>query len=203
MKKEKFLETVTDWNNHLPLLWLALEATEGPVIEMGCGDGSTRQLHEYCKDAGRMLYSFDTDEDWLNKFRSECESETHKFHRIINNWEIAQQICPHPSVILIDHAPGERRIVDVKNYSDKVNGIIVMHDTQPQPTAADYGYERIWNYFVYRVDLQVSMNYECDPPHNKTWASAVSNTHDVSKWSGLPTNNKEYTIKVRENYNIR
>jgi hypothetical protein len=194
MTKDKFLQNVTDWDNHRVLLWLALEATEGPVIEMGCGDGSTRQLHEYCRDKGRMLYSFDTDQDWLNRFK-DCESETHKFTRIVNNWQIAQDICPSPSVILIDHAPGERRIVDVKNYSDKINGIIVMHDTQPPPTAADYGYERIWPLFKYRVDLAVKMNYEANPPQNRTWASAVSNTHDVTKWIGLPTNNEDYEIR--------
>lgn len=195
MNKEQFLLGMTDWNNHLPLLWLALENTTGPVIEMGCGDGSTRQLHQYCKAAGRMLYSFDTDQDWLNRF-SDCVSPTHQFTRIINNWEIAQQICPRPSVILIDQAPGERRIVDVKNYSDHMapGGIIVIHDTQPPPTAADYGYERIWHLFKYKVDLAVSMNHECDPPHNRTWASAVSNDFDVSQWVGMETGNKDYKI---------
>lgn len=196
MTRSEFLHTITDWNNHLPLLWLALEATTGPVIEMGCGDGSTRQLHEYCASRGRILYSFDTDQDWLNRF-SDCISPTHHFTRIINNWEIAQQICPHPSVILIDHAPGERRIVDVKNYSDHLapGGIIVMHDTQPKPTAADYGYERIWYLFKYKVDLSAGKNPDPNIHDNRTWASAVSNDFDVSKWIGLETGNKDYAIQ--------
>ena len=55
---EEFTKGASDWNNHIFLLWNALEATEGEVIEMGCGDGSTRQLHEYCKQHNRRLYSF-------------------------------------------------------------------------------------------------------------------------------------------------
>jgi len=194
MEQSKFLQNVTDWNNHLPLLWLALEATQGDVIEMGCGDGSTRQLHEYCKDTNRKLYSFDTDREWLARF-ADCKSPQHEFKYIENNWQIVQDICPKPSVILIDHAPGERRIVDVKNYSDKIDGIIVMHDTQPPPTAADYGYERIWKYFKYIVHLDAGKNPDPNVPDNRTWASAVSNTIDVTKWEGLPTNNKDYVIR--------
>jgi len=44
MTKEDFLIDVQTWNDHLPLLWLALEATkdsELPVIEFGSGMGST------------------------------------------------------------------------------------------------------------------------------------------------------------------
>jgi len=193
MDKEKFLEGVTDWFNHLPLLWLALEETkQGEVLEMGCGDGSTRQLHEYCKDAGRKLYSFDTDREWIARF-ADCKSPEHEFKYIENNWHITQDICPNPSVILSDNAPGERRVVDIKNYSDKINGIIVIHDSQPPPTAADYGFERIWSLFKYKVDLKVTPN-PAPPYHNRTWATAVSNTHDVTKWIGQPTNNPDYAI---------
>lgn len=197
MTREQFIQGVTDWNNHLPLLWLALEQTTGPVLEMGCGDGSTRQLHQYCADNNRMLYSFDTDEDWMNRF-SDCANETHRFHRVVNHWEIAQKICPSPSVILIDHAPGERRIVDVKNYYDHMDGIMVLHDTQPPPTAADYGYERIWSLFKYKVDLNAGKNPDPNIPDNRTWASAVSNHVDVTKWIGAETNNPDYKICLNE-----
>lgn len=180
MKITKFLEGVNDWNNHLPLLWLALEETKtGDVLELGCGDGSTRQLHEYCANR-RFLYSFDTDLEWLNRFK-QYESGDHKFIHIVNDWHKAKDTCPNPSVVLIDHAPGERRIVDVKRFAD-INGILVLHDTQPPPTAADYGWERIWSLFKYRVDLSVPMNHEAGD--NRTWASAVSNTYDVTKWKG-------------------
>lgn len=198
MEQSKFLEGTTDWNNHLPLLWLALEETkQGEVVEMGCGDGSTRQLHEYCKAHTRGLISFDTDLEWLNKYKLTLEQPYHQFIHILNDWHKAKDLCPNPSVILIDHAPGERRIVDVKRFMD-INGILVLHDTQPPPTAADYGYERIWNLFKYRIDLTCPVNPEPAPDgtlHNRTWASAVSNNYDVTKWKGLTFNNGDYVLK--------
>ena len=190
MTREKFLNGINDWNNHSFLLWLALEATKGDVVELGCGDGSTRQLHTYCKDTNRNLHSFDTDKEWLSRF-DDCISLTHKFTYIENNWHIAKDICPNPSVILIDHAPGERRIVDVKRFVDAQ--ILVLHDTQPPPTAADYGWERIWNLFKYKIDLTAPLNTESNPPHNRTWASAVSNHFDVTQWRGLKLG--EYELK--------
>lgn len=193
----EFTKGANDWNNHIFLLWLALEETKsGDVIEMGMGDGSTNQLHQYCKENKRVLYSFETDENYMKKF-IHLHSNNHIMTRIINDWHIAKDICSDPSVILIDHAPGERRIVDVKRFAE-MNGILILHDTQPQPTAADYGWDRIWALFKYKVHLTCPVNPEPAPDgtlHNRTWASAVSNHYDVTKWKGLTFNNGDYAIK--------
>lgn len=191
--KEYFFDGLNDWNNHIPLLWLALEETKkGDVIEMGCGDGSTRQLDKYCLDKKRQLYSFETDLNWMNKYTS-MESLGHTFFHI-DNWDAAKKICDNPSVILIDHAPGERRIVDVMRYKD-IQGVLVLHDTQPPPTAADYGYEKIWKEFKYVVTLDAGKNPDPNIPDNRTWASAVSNTVDITKWKGLTFKDGEYVIR--------
>lgn len=192
MTKEKFLQGVNDWSNHVILLWLALEQTKtGDVLELGCGDGSTSQLHEYCRDAKRKLLSFETDPEWIKRF-IDLEWRDHKFYRIINNWDSTKTICPNPSVILVDNAPGHSRADLIKWYSD-FTGIMVIHDSQPPPTAADYRYETIWHFWKYRVDLQVDMNHEAGD--NRTWATAVSNTFDVRQWAGMETGRKDYRIK--------
>jgi len=196
MTKEKFHEGIDDWSNHRYLLWLALEETKtGDVLELGCGGGSTPYLHQYCKDTKRRLYSFDTEQTWIDEFK-QYESKTHSFHRIINNWHIAKDICPKPSVILIDHAPGERRIVDVSRFESD-SGIIVCHDTQPKPTAANYHYELIWPNFKYKIDLKVDMNPEKykGQTHHRTWASAISNQYDLTKWKGTETGRLDYRIE--------
>ena len=194
MNKEDFLKDVTDWSNHRPLLWLALEATKtGDVVEMGCGDGSTPFLHEYCQAKKRVLYSFETDLKYMNQF-THLQSVNHKFTHIVNDWHKAKDICPSPSVILIDHAPGERRIVDVKRFAQSAD-ILVLHDTQPPPTGADYGYERIWSLFKYKVDLDAGFNDEVETKDNRTWASAVSNSIDVTQWKGLTFNNGDYILR--------
>lgn len=199
MKIEKFLDGLTLWNSHLPLLWLALEKTKkGAIIEMGCGDGSTNQLHEYAKANKRILYSFETNAEWLEKFKH-LESDTHKLIHV-TDWDMVTSICPDPTVILIDHAPGERRIIDVEIFKD-INGIQVLHDTQPKPTAADYGWEKIWHLFKYRVDLdtgRLPFILDSDDPsngHTNTWATALSNKYDLSEWIGLTFTENNYIIK--------
>src|SRR5688572_28416456 len=191
MDKIKFLNNVDDWENHRHLLWLALEQTKtGEVIELGCGDGSTPQLHEYCMDAKRKLHSFETDPEWIKRF-IHLEWREHKFHRIINDWDRTKTECPNPSVILVDNAPGHSTADLIKWYSD-FTGIMVIHDTQPPPTAADYRYETIWHYWKYRVNLEVDKNHEAGD--NRTWATAVSNTFDVRQWEGMETGRSDYRI---------
>lgn len=193
MEKAKFLHNVEDWENHRHLLWLALEQTKefgGAVLELGCGDGSTKQLHDYCSEVGRQLFSFDTEQIWIDRF-IHLEREYHQFRRIINNWDYVKTLFPDPSVILVDNAPGHSRADIIKWYSD-FTGIMVIHDTQPRPTAADYRYETVWHYWKYKVDLQVDKNPENGD--NRTWASAVSNTFDVRQWAGMETGRNDYRI---------
>lgn len=197
MKQKDFLKGVSDWNNHLCLMWLALEQSkEGEVMELGCGDGSTRQLHKYCKDTHRGLYSFDTSREWLKKFYR-LKSPLHQIIYIENDWHRIKDFCPQPSVILVDNAPGESRIDNIRLFSD-LSGIMVIHDTQPPPTAAAYGYDKIWHLFKYRIDLTCPVNPEPAPDgtqHNRTWASVVSNTFDVTTWRGIEFETQEkYTI---------
>lgn len=190
MTKEQFLEGMTDWSNHRALLYLALEATKGDVIEFGCGDGSTRQLHEYCKANNRKLYSYETDLEWLLRFK-DLQSDTH-FLNLVDNWEEVSLI--NPSVILIDHSPGERRYKDVIKFAN-INGILVLHDTQPPPTAADYKYEKTWHLFKHIVTLDAGKNEDPNIEDNRTWATAVSNTFDVTQWAGQTFNNGSYILK--------
>lgn len=193
MYKYDFLHDLNDWSNHRLLLWHALEETgAGQVLEFGCGDGSTPFLSKYCADRDRELLSFDTEQDWIDRFEH-LAHKNHRFTRIINNWHIVKSLHPDPSVILIDHAPGERRIVDIKAYAD-FKGIMVIHDTQPPPTGADYGYDRIWHFWKYRVDLEVDRNEESVTKDNRTWASAVSNHYNITKWAGLETGRPDYRI---------
>lgn len=180
--KKKFLEGVSNWNNHLPLLWMALEKTgTGAVLELGCGDGSTRQLHEYCKKKGRKLYSFDTSEEWLNRFRH-LESDTHKFIHITPDWDgwnvVSEVYAKEATVALIDHSPGERRVVDLQRLRDV--DIIVCHDTEAQPTAAGYEWERGMYLFQHSATLKSPMQNG----YNSPWATAVSNKYNLYDFIG-------------------
>lgn len=182
--KDYFCKGVQGWDNHRPLLWLALEATKGDILELGMGNGSTPFLHVYSEQNRRFLRSCDYVGEWVEKFKA-LRGE---FHRVMHvpDWD---SLYLHPdvySVVLVDHSPGERRWVDIQKLEEsKLAEIIVIHDTEPEATG--YMLEKIWPLFKYRVDLK--------SPGAGAMSSAVSNTFDVRPWAGtLSGGGQEFQI---------
>lgn len=168
MTKEEFLKDVANWDNHRFLLWPALEATTGEVIEMGMGQGSTPFLNQYCKDANRKLFSYESSLEWAMKFQ-DMITEAHRIYHVMD-WDIVARQHPGPDVVLIDHAPGERRKTDISLFAWKAK-FIVCHDTEP---AADHGYQM-------RAELSKFKHIkEYQSPG--AWSTVVSNFIDVSKF---------------------
>lgn len=48
-----------DWSTHQPVLYAIAMSTTGPIIEFGCGNGSTDLLHEICEKEGRTLITLE------------------------------------------------------------------------------------------------------------------------------------------------
>lgn len=166
MTKEKFTQITSNYDSHRPLLWEALEATKGLVIEMGCGYGSTPFLSEYCVSRNRELISYENNKEWLYKMNKDHSHEMH----LITDWNIVSLKHGFASVVFIDHAPGERRKYDIQAFAGGAE-VIVCHDTEP---AADHGYKM-------RAELK-KFKYMIDYETNGAWATAVSNYIDVTKW---------------------
>lgn len=162
MTKEQFTQITSNYDSHRPLLWSALEATTGLVVEMGCGYGSTPFLTEYCAERKRELLSYENNEEWYKKMKDEFPHI-----KFVKNWDFVQ--C-RPSVLFCDHAPGERRKVDIYRFSDWAE-IIVAHDTE---LAADHGYKM-------RAELK-NFKYLIDYETDGAWCTAVSNFIDVTKF---------------------
>jgi hypothetical protein len=64
----KFIHKNDPYATHQPVLYVMANNTTGPIIEFGCGEGSTDMLHEICKKNNRLLISIDDDFAWLSKF---------------------------------------------------------------------------------------------------------------------------------------
>lgn len=162
------------------LLWPALEATTGEVVEMGMGDGSTPQLHDYCRDTARPLYSYENSVEYAAQFAHlatghEAGKTGHSI-LVLKDWDIVSQEHPSPDVVLIDHAPGERRKIDIALFAHSAK-IIVCHDTEP---AADHGYQM-------RAELS-KFKYLAEYQSPGAWATIVSNFVDVREICGFKPN---------------
>jgi hypothetical protein len=162
----KQFEKFENWNNHLAFMDQAFDLLEKgnnlTVLEYGMGDGSTPFLSDYCKEKDHDLFSYDNSKVWADSFRK-FESKKHRiavvesWHEISLYWQSRK-----PDLVLIDHAPGERRWEDVAMLMDSAK-IIIIHDTEPAAT----GY-MMWpflNSFKFRKDYRT----------NGAWASMCSN----------------------------
>lgn len=168
MDKTLFLKEVSNFSNHRFLLWPALQATSGEVVEMGMGSGSTPFLREYCQDTNRMLYSYENDFEWYRKMQ-DYNGQGHKVTHLVD-WDDVAKNHLHPSVVLLDHRPGERRKIDLELFANKAS-IIVLHDSE---LAADHGYQMRQHIplFKYWIDYKTI----------GAWASAASNFVDVTQF---------------------
>lgn len=165
MTKSEFIKGVSNRSNHRLLLWPALEATKHlnlPILELGCGDGSTPYIRQYCKDNGFQFYSYDSSEQWAYKFDS----------IYIMDWDMFPW-SKEFSVALVDEAPGEHRKESIVKLNSR---IIVVHDSEIEGwNASDYKVRPLFDKFKYVKDLKSNMK-------GGAWASALSNEFDVTKF---------------------
>ena len=173
-----------DYGTHMTALIAAAMHTQGPILELGCGDYSTPLLHSICSATERKLISAESDLSWLSFFM-DLRCAWHTFisvpvrdanNQTIHLWDT---IDPeeHYGMVFIDHAPALRRIEDIKRLREKTD-VFVIHDTEDPR----YNYESILPTFKYQyVDSRYAIT-----------TTVVSDTIDVSKFfqSTCITNDK-------------
>lgn len=157
-----------DWDSHRPLLYLALLHTEGPVIEFGCGYGSTLQLQRYCEGRSRQFISIESSKPWADKFDIVTKIDNYL------NYDWSFTVRDMPSVLFIDCAPGEMRKDLLLKYGPMAE-VTVVHDTEPGAEYV-YGMYRALSEFKYRCDLHIE---------GMPQTTAVSNTYDFKEWRGV------------------
>ena len=152
--------------SYAPLLYNSIISLEGLIIECGMGDYSSRLLH----NTTPKVISYETNLEWFNRF-PDIQSK----HLIApNEWLTVIETHKHSaSVIFLDQAPGEVREKCLDILAKGYDGIVICHDTEP---SADHGYKmrQHFNWFKYIVEIKC----------NGAWATALSHTYDVTKWTG-------------------
>lgn len=161
----KEFRSENDYDSHRPLLYLALMNNTRPVVEMGCGNGSTKLLVKYCKTNLHNFTSYETNEVYANKFKDTVmliddynDIELHEYPRRIG-------------VLFIDSAPGEQRKELIEKHFTHAD-VLIIHDTEPGAEYV-YGLKNILDSFTYRI------NYE---PEGKPHTAMVSQFINICKW---------------------
>ena len=149
----------------MPMLIKAVQASEGPILEIGSGLFSTPLLHWLCHEKGRRLITYENNEDYF-KFAKGFQSKNHRI-RLVKDWEEIEN-KKRWGVILIDHEPAEQRRADILKFKDSAD-YIVIHDTERE---SRYGLKDVWPHFKYRRDWKA-----CKP-----WTTVVSNFKDLSNF---------------------
>ncbi len=151
------------WGSHLPVLIKLVNITKGDILELGTGLYSTPFLHWACFP-DRKLVSYESDFECY-KLNKQYDIEFHYVHfvKVWKNIEIDKQW----DIVLVDHSPSQRRIVEIKRLADFAK-YIVIHDTQRNSRFCDLN--QIWPLFKYRYD------YTRAVPHT----TVVSNFVDLS-----------------------
>ena len=142
------METLPIYGTHYPVLAAAVQRTQGPVLELGCGHFSTPMLHLLCMEQKRRLVTVESDHEWMEKFH-DMRSPWHTFvHVAETDWDSLTFIDTERwGVAFIDHRPVLRRKEDIRRLKDRAE-FIVVHDTE----TPDYQYESILPSFKYRSD---------------------------------------------------
>lgn len=135
------------YGSHIPILVRILGMTNGAVLEMGGGWCSTPVLHWLCAPKQRYLLTLDDNPDIIRTFIG-CQSPNHTIW-MVDDWDKVP-IDREWDVVLIDHAPSERRKVDIKRLKDLAKYIVV-HDTYWKQEK-HYHYKEIYPLFKYRFD---------------------------------------------------
>lgn len=144
-------ESYSPYGTHMPVLIQAFFNTTGRVLELGCGNFSTPQLHLLCKYYRRDLITMDTGANWLNKFR-DLESTNHKLLLVEDydtwNWHVPE-LDQDWGLVLVDNAPGESRVNHILKLQN-INGILLAHDAQEK----GYKYQQCFNRFKYQYHYE-------------------------------------------------
>lgn len=150
---------------HLPMLMWAMDKSIGPVLECGAGFFSTPFLHWKTYLQNRKLTTLEGSSDFI-KFFDRYNTDWHKVV-LVSDWD-SVDISGRWGVALIDHAPNDRRVVEIQRLAYYCD-FIVVHDTEGRRENV-YHYSSILKTFKYRKDFTLAR------PHT----SVVSNFVDLA-----------------------
>jgi hypothetical protein len=131
-------------STHILPLIKCVQATDGPVLELGSGIHSTPLLHWLCFEKKRFLLTYEDNEKFYHLARK-FQSRNHRIR--MTAWNL--DLSGHWSVALVDQASRFRWRTAVY-LSDKVD-YVILHDSE---SPAHYKYEKVFPHYKFRFDYK-------------------------------------------------
>ena len=138
---------------HMGALIACVNKTDGDILELGMGLGSTPYLHYAATGQKRNLLSLENDKGWHRHFAGSdfihflFRNEFHKIE-LVDNYENSPLIDKEWDVVLVDQTPDLSRKETVKKLANKAKYIII-HDSNEQYEKV-YHYSEIYPLFKYK-----------------------------------------------------
>ena len=117
---------------HLPALFSALLNSEGPVLEIGAGFGSTPMLKAFCDATDRKFLSFESNPHWALAMKQHGTFFSDDYRALE---QISGPLWPAFGVVFVDHAPEQDRIRTANLFRGKAR-FVVIHDWSSADTSA-------------------------------------------------------------------
>lgn len=133
------------YGSHLPVLLKIISMTAGDVLELGTGPFSTPVIHYLCVESNRRLVSLDNNKNYISMWK-QYRGEFHQV-KYIASWDDAQ-IEKDWDVVLVDHAPAQRRAVEIKRLAS-FGKYLIVHDASGRWDNV-YHYSTIYPLFKYK-----------------------------------------------------
>lgn len=108
---------------HQRILFEAIKHTDKPILEIGAGDSSTRQLHS---ETTNKIVTIDDHLEWLTRYY-DLKCDRHEFIFVAQNWKVFFDTDKTKwGVVLVDSSTWEQRKYAIGKYINA--DFIVIHD---------------------------------------------------------------------------
>tara|TARA_R110000824_G_scaffold218435_4_gene405093 strand:+ start:2716 stop:3306 length:591 start_codon:yes stop_codon:yes gene_type:complete len=114
---------------HQPVLEEILKLNDKPILELGCGEGSTEMISYYSKLKSLKSLSIEKDKSWMDKYTHlATDLQTFKHIEDFDEWfEFYSNIDVEWGLVFVDQGDWMSREKAVRYYKDDAD-YIVLHD---------------------------------------------------------------------------
>lgn len=124
---------IPGFGSHIPALLPVVLHTQGPILEIGCGDSSTTLLHAICAPSQRLLVTAEQNFELMNQFL-DLQRIWHQFIHVNtpSDWACVEN-DRHWSVVFIDCLPTEKYIGNIERLKKNTDIFVIHSDNTLQP----------------------------------------------------------------------